>query len=224
MTMLSETANHHDPQRTKHHRGHAEAQADRGAPSQDHGEAGPGPGERRPDHRRSRPGDGKGEDGVQEEAHGGDRGHGEHERDHDRPVHYMEGLPAQHVGLQIEHGEPDPHRREHLDQGKPPVGDQQLHPVEQHHQGAGAKQRAERTAAGTGSAGEPPAPRPHRHCRGRRGSASRPWLAGRPGAAGAPGHWFPAAGDRQIHRRQRARPPAVPVHSRLWPLRALREQ
>ncbi len=40
----------------------------------------------------------------------------------------------------------------------------------------------------------------------------------------APGHWVPAARDRQIHRRQRARPPAVPMRSRLWPLRALREQ
>ena len=42
---------------------------------------------------------------------------------------------------------------------------------------APALKRAERTAAGTGSAGEPPPSRPHRRCRGRRGSACPPWPA-----------------------------------------------
>ena len=53
-----------------------------------------------------------------------------------------------------------------------------------------------------------------------------PALARRAAGRGrdAGGHRFPAVENRQGHHRQRARPPAVPVRSRLWPLRALREQ
>ena len=39
------------------------------------------------------------------------------------------------MGFQIQHGGPDPHRWEHLDQGQPPVGEQQLQTFEKHGDG-----------------------------------------------------------------------------------------
>jgi hypothetical protein len=75
----------------------------------------PGLSEGRPDGWPARRGDGKREHGVQEEAGGGDRGYAEHERDEDGPAQYVEGPPVQQMDFQVEHGGPDPHRREHLD-------------------------------------------------------------------------------------------------------------
>ena len=95
----------------------------------------PGLRERGPDRGRTVARDGKGEYGVQEETRRGNSGNGQDDRDHDGTGQYMERLPVQHVGLQVEHGGPDPHRRQDLDQGQPPVGEQQLHAVKQHGQG-----------------------------------------------------------------------------------------
>jgi hypothetical protein len=46
---------------------------------------------------------------------------------------------AEQVDFQVKHGQPEPHRREHLDQGEPPVGEQQLESLEQHGDGAYGK-------------------------------------------------------------------------------------
>jgi hypothetical protein len=77
----------------------------------------------------------KREYGVQEIASRGDRGHRENHEDHDRPSYHMERLPVQHMGFQVEHGGPDPHGRQHLDQGEPPVGEQQLYSLKEHGEG-----------------------------------------------------------------------------------------
>ena len=58
------------------------------------------------------------------------------------PLTMWNCLPAEHVDLEVEHGRPDPHGRQDLHQGEPPVGDQQLQPLEEHgerpdHQGQG---------------------------------------------------------------------------------------
>jgi hypothetical protein len=87
---------------------------------------------------------------VQVEARRGDHGHGEHERDHDRSGQHVERPPVQEMGLQVEHGRPDPHRGQHLDQGEPPVGEQELHPDEEHREGA--NQQGERSQPPPGTA------------------------------------------------------------------------
>ena len=89
------------------------------------------------------------EPGVQEEARRGDQGHAEHQRDHDRSGQHVERLPVQCVGLQVEHGRPDPHRGQHLDQGEPPVGEQELYPREEHHEGAHDQRERGEPAPGT---------------------------------------------------------------------------
>ena len=49
---------------------------------------------------------------------------------------FFEGLPVQYVELQVEHRQPDPERRENLDQHQPPVRQQHLEPVEQEREGS----------------------------------------------------------------------------------------
>ena len=69
---------------------------------------------------------------------------------------HLERLPVQHMNFQVEHGGPDPHRRQHLDGGEPPVGEQQLDSHEKHRegtdaQGSGASHRRERLSRRTAS-------------------------------------------------------------------------
>ena len=47
----------------------------------------------------------------------------------------VERSPVQNVGLEVEHREPDPHRRQDLDQGQAPVGEDELHSLEEHLEG-----------------------------------------------------------------------------------------
>src|SRR5436305_11034507 len=51
----------------------------------------------------------------------------------------MELAPLERVRLEVEEGEPDPHRRKHLDQSQPPVREQQPHALKEHHEGADRK-------------------------------------------------------------------------------------
>ena len=133
----------------------AQGQAYRKAPAQHDGQVRPGLGERGPDLRPARPGDGEREHGVQEETRRRDRGHGQHQRDHDRPGQFVKRLPVQHVRLQVEHGGPDPHRRQHLDQGEPPVREQQLHPREQHGNGTDGQRERSQPAPGPAQLQDP---------------------------------------------------------------------
>ena len=48
----------------------------------------------------------------------------------------VELLALERVRLEVEQREPDPHRRQHLDQGQPPVGEQRPQPLEEHHERA----------------------------------------------------------------------------------------
>ena len=50
----------------------------------------------------------------------------------ERPLPLVEALPVEHVGLQVEHGGPDQHGRQDLDEGQPPVGEERLDPLEEH--------------------------------------------------------------------------------------------
>jgi hypothetical protein len=92
-----------------------------------------------PDLRRTRSRDGEREHRVEEEARGGDRRDGQHDRDPDWPAQHMKGMPVQDMGLQVEQGNPDPHRRQDLDQREAPAGEQQLDPLEQHDESADAE-------------------------------------------------------------------------------------
>jgi hypothetical protein len=97
----------------------------------------PGLGERGPDLWRPRLGDRERKHRVEEKARRAERGHGQNKRDHHhRTGQHMERLAVQHVRFQVEHGGPDPHGGQHLNQGQPPVGEQQLHPFEKHGYGA----------------------------------------------------------------------------------------
>ena len=52
----------------------------------------------------------------------------------------------QNVRFEVEHREPDPHRRKDLNEGQAPVGEHQLEAVEEHREGArGERQRREPT-------------------------------------------------------------------------------
>ncbi len=97
-----------------------------------------------------RRGDGKGEDRVEEKAPCCQRGDGQCERDEDRTAHDVELLPVQHVQLDVEHRHPDPHGRQDLHQGQPPVDEERLEPLEEHEEGAHdqgeRRQPASRTA------------------------------------------------------------------------------
>ena len=81
--------------------------------------------------RWTRAGDGKPEHRVQEERGGGDCSNREHDRDQDRALQHVERLAVQCVRLPVEHGQPDPNRRQDLDEREAPVRDQQLHAVEE---------------------------------------------------------------------------------------------
>ena len=52
------------------------------------------------------------------------------------PVSDVERPPVQGVRLEVQHRQPDPHRRQDLHHGQPPVGEHELHALEQHHEGA----------------------------------------------------------------------------------------
>ena len=88
--------------------------------------------------------DREGEHGVEEEARDRDRDDQQAGWDQNGAAHDGEGFVVQHVRLEIEHRQPDPHRREDLHEGEPPVGDEQPEPVEQHHERAdGERERGE---------------------------------------------------------------------------------
>src|SRR5205814_9963336 len=56
---------------------------------------------------------------VQVEARRGDRGDAEHDRNHERrPGQQVKRPAVQDMSLQIEHGGPDPHGRQHLDRSE----------------------------------------------------------------------------------------------------------
>ena len=100
--------------------------------------------------------DREGEYGVQVEARRGDHSDAKHQRDHNRrSLQLGERLAVQHVSLQVQHGRPDPHRGQHLDQGEPPVAEQQLDPVEEHREGSDGQ--------GKGSQPRPGAAQPQEH-------------------------------------------------------------
>ena len=137
-------------------RGQAEKNADNPSRCQDDGQVRPGLGEGRPDLRAAGLGDREREYGVQVEARRGDHSDAKHQRDHDRrSLQLVERLAVQHVNLQVQHGRPDPHRGQHLDQGEPPVAEQQLDPVEEHREGSDGQ--------GKGSQPRPGAAQPQEH-------------------------------------------------------------
>ena len=94
-----------------------------------------GPGEGGPDFRPAGYRNGEGEDAVQVEAGGRQRGHPDDAGDQDRAADDVELLAVEHVELDVEHGEPDPHGRDDLHHGEAPVCVQELHPLEQHEEG-----------------------------------------------------------------------------------------
>ena len=114
----------------------AEHQTDDGAGPEDHPEVRAGLRERRPDLRCAGLNDREPEHGVEEEAGRGDRRDHEHDRDQDRAAQHVQGLAVQHVRLEVVHRQPDPHRRQDLNEREPPVREQQLEPVEEHHEAA----------------------------------------------------------------------------------------
>ena len=62
-----------------------------------------------------------------------DREHHEQkdDRDQNRPAEHVEGLAVQDVGLEVEHGQPNPHRGKDLHEGEPPVRHQQPETLKQ---------------------------------------------------------------------------------------------
>ena len=79
------------------------------------------------------------EHGVEEEAARGDGDDQECERDQDWPANDVKRLAVQHVQLQIEHRQPDPHGWKQRDQSEAPVSDDQLQGVEQNRDRADRK-------------------------------------------------------------------------------------
>jgi hypothetical protein len=73
---------------------------------------------------------------VQEEAGGCYGRDCEHDRDEDRAVQHANGLAVQGVLLEIEHREPDPHRRKDLHERQPPVREQKPQSAEEHRHAA----------------------------------------------------------------------------------------
>ena len=88
--------------------------------------------------------DREGKHRVEEEARHRHRHDQEADRDQNRSANDVKRLAVQHVGLQVEHGQPDQHRRKDLHEHQPPIGDDQPQPVEQQHEGPhGERQRRE---------------------------------------------------------------------------------
>ena len=114
----------------------ASTEPDRGAEADHHAQVVAGLGKGGPDVGPTFFGDGKGKNGVEKVAEGGEGDDGNGQRDEDRPSEEMKGLPVQNMGFEVDHGGPDPHGGKQLDQRQAPVGHQQLHPLEQHGQGA----------------------------------------------------------------------------------------
>src|SRR5919198_3658271 len=92
--------------------------------------------------------DREGEDRVQVEARGGDQDDRDDERGLDGAVPDMELAAFEDVHLQVEQREPDPHRRQNLDQGEPPVRDEQLEALEEQDERAEREYEGRQAAAG----------------------------------------------------------------------------
>jgi hypothetical protein len=61
---------------------------------------------------------------IEEEARCGDCHDQQADRDQDRTAQDVKGFAVQYVQLDVEHRQPNPHRREDLDKGQPPVRDE----------------------------------------------------------------------------------------------------
>ena len=113
-----------------------ERQPNHETPGEDRPDVSPGFGERGLDLRLlAGLGDRETEHRVEIEGGRGDRDDGEQQRDEQRAAHDVELPTAEHVALQIHHRQPDPHGRQHLDQGQLPVGDEQPDSLEEHREG-----------------------------------------------------------------------------------------
>jgi hypothetical protein len=112
------------------------AKPDSAAPGQDDPQVDVGPAEKAgrifgwPGYRN-----GEGEDAVQVEAGRRERGHPDDAGDQERAADDVELLAVEHVELDVQHGEPDPHGRNDLHHCEAPVGVQELHALEQHEEG-----------------------------------------------------------------------------------------
>ena len=93
-------------------------------------------GERRANLRRSRLRDGEREDAVEEETAGGKAGDDQEHEPEQRSTQKVKLFPVESVSLEVEHGGPDPHGREDLDEREPPVREEELHSLEEHGEGA----------------------------------------------------------------------------------------
>ena len=58
------------------------------------------------------------------------------ERERGRPAPGVEVLPLERVRLEVEHRDPDPHRRQDLDEREPPVDENEPQTLEEHHERA----------------------------------------------------------------------------------------
>ena len=159
--------------------------------------------------------------GVQVEARRGDHSDAKHQRDHDRrSLQLVERLAVQHVNLQVQHGRPDPHRGQHLDQGEPPVAEQQLDPVEEHREGSDGQ--------GKGSQPRPGAAQPRSISSTTSRSLSLTAWTNSPTCARVicrrrDGRSIPPGGAGRLEARQ-TMPSAARMHSPRCPLGALHEQ
>ena len=113
-------------------RRHPEQQPDQSAATEDQRCVGPGLCERRSDLGRPGSSDGECKDGVQEEANSRDQCHPDDGSEQCPAMDRVECLPMEHMGLEVEHGNPDPHGRHNLNQSQAPIRKEQLEALEQH--------------------------------------------------------------------------------------------
>ena len=89
-----------------------------------------------------RSGNREGEHAVEEVGRGCQRGDGDNEGDENGTLQHGETLALEHVDLEVEHGGPDQHGREDLDESETPVREEEPNTLEQHCEGT--HQEAER--------------------------------------------------------------------------------